>query len=169
MRSAAAIVSGLVLTLALAPAAQAGWVSHNAPEFGFSANFPAPPKTKTTVNDGVTLTSFSGAATGALCIVMAGDYPYVINPDDETVASRDNFVKGVGAKLTTSKRTTFSRGAQQLPAMSFEAESPKMKFKSLIVIEGSRAYQIAGGVPIPDGDTAELDACVGGLILTPKR
>lgn len=163
------IVTGLVLALALAPAAQAtGWVQHNAPEFGFSAIFPKAPKQETTTADGVKMNSFAGAANGALCIVMAGDYPYIINADDETVASRDNFVKGVGAKLTASKRTTFPRGSAQLQAMAFDAESSTMKFRSMIVIDGSRAYQIAGGVPIPDGDTAELDACVGGLVLTPK-
>jgi len=160
---------GLVLALAVGgTASAAGWVQHNAPDKGFQAVFPKAPKVEDTAQDGVKMTSYAASAAGALCIVIAADYPYVINPDTETVASRDNFAKGVSAKVTTSKRVKFSRGATQLEAMAFDAASDKYKFRSLIIIEGSRAYQIAGGVPIVDGDTAELDTCVNGLVLTPK-
>jgi hypothetical protein len=159
----------LVLALVLGGTAHAGgWVQHNAPDKGFSAVFPKAPKVENSIEDGVKMTSFAASAAGALCIVIAADYPYVINPDTETVASRDNFAKGVTAKVTTSKRIKFSRGSTQLEAMKFDADSASYKFRSLIIIEGSRAYQIAGGVPIPDGDTAELDTCVDGLVLTPK-
>jgi hypothetical protein len=160
---------GLVLALAVGgTASAAGWVQHNAPDKGFSAVFPKAPKVEDSTQDGVKMTSYAASASGALCIVIAADYPYVINPDTETVASRDNFAKGVSATVKTSKRIKFSRGATKLEAMAFDADSASYKFRSIIVIEGSRAYQIAGGVPIPDGDTAELDTCVNGLVLTPK-
>lgn len=168
MRTPWTTALGLVLALAMTPAAQAGWVQHNAPEFGFSAIFPKAPAQETTTEDGVKMMTFAAAVNGAMCIVIAADYPYVINADDETVASRDNFAKGVTAKVSTSKRIKVARGITQLEAMIFDAESATYKFRSMIVIEGSRAYQIAGGVPIPDGDTAELDACIGGFVLTPK-
>lgn len=168
MRTVWTLVSGFVVALVLAPAATAGWVQHNAPEFGFSGVFPKAPEYEASTSDGVKMNTFVGAAPGALCIIIAADYPYVINPDEETIASRDSFVKGVGATLKTSKRVTFARGSQQLPAIAFEADSASMKFKSLIVIDGSRAYQVGAGIPIPDGDTAELDTCVGGFVLTPK-
>jgi hypothetical protein len=157
-----------LVSLAFASVAQAAWVHHSEPSLGFSANFPAAPKRDDVTEDGVKMATFAASATGALCILIAADYPYVINPDVETIASRDNFAKGVSASVTTSKRIKFPRGATQLEAIKFDAASETYLFRSLIVIEGSRAYQIAGGVPKPDGDTAELDACVGGLVLTPK-
>lgn len=169
MRAVSRGALGLVLALAVGgTASAAGWMQHNAPDKGFQAVFPKAPKVEDTTQDGVKMTSYAASAAGALCIVIAADYPYVINPDTETVASRDNFAKGVSAKVTTSKRIKFPRGATQLEAMAFDAASDKYTFRSLIIIEGSRAYQIAGGVPIPDGDTAELDTCVNGLVLTPK-
>lgn len=168
MRSSkVALGFAFALTL-VGTASAAGWVQHNAPDQGFSAIFPKAPDVENSTQDGVKMTSYSAAAAGAMCIVLAADYPYVIDPDVETVASRDNFAKGVSATVSSSKRIKFSRGATQLEAMAFDAASANYKFRSIIIIEGSRAYQIAGGVPIPDGDTAELDACVNGLVLTPK-
>lgn len=168
MKTAWRLVSGIVVALAFAPVAQAEWAKHDVPEFGFSASFPKTPKRESSTEDGVKLTSFVGALNGAMCIVMAGDYPYVIKPDVETVASRDNFAKGVGGKVTTSKRVKFPRGATQLEAMEFDVVSDTYTFRSLIIIEGSRAYQVAGGVPNADPDKAELEACLRGFALIPK-
>ncbi|MBC8037600.1 MAG: hypothetical protein H7X89_10335 [Rhizobiales bacterium] len=161
-------MAGVVLALAFVSAAQAEWVEGNVPEFGFSALFPKAPEKGETIEDGVKITSFSGAADGKFCIVVAGDYPFVINPDEETVASRDNFAKGVNAKVTTSQRITFPRGLTDLQAIKFDAESDTHTFRSLIVIDGSRAYQVAAGMSKPVSDGTDLDTCIGGFKLTPK-
>lgn len=158
--------AGVAVSLALAPAAQAGWIQHNEPSLGFSATFPQAPTREDSVDNGVKLVTFLAAESGTLCIVVVGDYPNTVIPDEETAASRDNFAKGVSAAVTKSKRITFPRGGTQLEAMAFDAESDRYFFRSTIIIEGQRVYQIAGGVPKPDGDDAELDACVGGLVLT---
>lgn len=161
------MVVGLV-SLALAPLAHAEWVQHAVPEFGFSALFPKTPDKEATTEDGVDMTTYSAVVDGKMCIVLAANYHYVINPDEETVASRDNFAKGVSATVGASKRITFPRGATLLEAMEFDAESDKYSFRSLIVIEGEWAYMVAGGVPKPDIDTKALDACLRGFALTPK-
>lgn len=169
MRLTTIALLGAVLTFAPMSTVQAaGWVLHNVPELGFQANFPKTPKREESTENGVKMVSFSAAVEGTMCLIIAADYPYVINPDEETVASRDNFVQGVKAKLKGSERVKVLRGTTQLEAMKFDAESDTYIFRSLIVIEGSRAYQIAGGIPKPDGDPVSLDACVQGLLLTPK-
>ena len=167
LRTVWTIVVGLG-SLALAPLAHAEWVHHNVPEFGFSALFPKAPDKETTTENGVDMTTYSAVVDGKMCIVLAANYHYVINADEETVASRDNFAKGVSAKVGTSKRVTFPRGETLLPAMEFDAESDRYSFRSLIVIEGSWAYMVAGGAPKPDIDTAALVACLRGFTLTPK-
>jgi hypothetical protein len=167
LRTVCSMVMGLG-SLALAPLAHAEWVQHSAPEFGFSALFPKAPDKEATTENGVNMTTYSAVVDGKMCIVLSADYPYIINPDEETVASRDNFAKGVSATVGASKRITFPRGATFLEAMEFDAESDKYTFRSLIVIEGARAYMVAGGVPKPAIDTAALDACLRGFTLTPK-
>lgn len=168
MKTVWGLVSGMVVALALAPVAQAEWAKHDVPEFAFSASFPKVPERETSTENGVTLNTYAAVLDGAMCLVMAADYPYVINPDEETIASRDNFAKGISGKVTTSKRTKYARGATQLEAMEFDAVSDTYTFRSLIVIEGSRAYMVAGGVPNADTDKAELEACLRGFALTPK-
>lgn len=163
-----ALMAGLLASLTIVPAAQAGWVLHSEPGLGFQANFPATPTRQESTEDGVKMTTFAGVANGVMCLIVAANYGYTIKPDEETVASRDNFAKGVSATISKSERIKFPRGATQLEAIKFDAASAKYSFRSLIVIDGTWAFQIAGGVPKPDGDDAELDACVGGLVLLPK-
>jgi hypothetical protein len=162
------LISGFAAALAFAPAAHADWAKQDVPDFGFSGVFPAELKRESSTEDGVKLSTFAAVADGRMCLVVAGDYPYVIDPNVELVASRDNFVKGVKATLGNSKRLKVSRGATQLEAMEFDAKSATYSFKSLIVIEGSRAYQVAGGVPNDDADKAELETCLRGFALTAK-
>ncbi len=89
MKTAWRLVPGIVAALAFAPVAQAEWAKHDVPEFGFSASFPKAPERESTTENGVKLNSFGRRRGRRRCASsMAGDYPYVINPDEETVASR---------------------------------------------------------------------------------
>lgn len=156
------------VALVLAPAAaNADWTRSDVPEFGFSAVFPEAPKRDDSASDGVKLTSFAAVVNGSLCIVMHGLYPYVIKPDAEIAASRDNFVKGVSAQLVTQKPIDFFRGTKKLRAHKFDANSATYQFRSILVIDGTSAYQIAGGVP-KGASTVDLDRCVDGFKLTPR-
>jgi len=154
--------------IAAAPSALAGWVIHEVPELGFAGLFPKTPALEATSENGVSISRFAGANVGAMCLVVVGDYPVAVDPDAQTVASRDDFAKGVKAKITSSGRITFPRGTVNLPAMEFEAASATLAFRSMIIIDGARVYQVAAGVPIPDGDTAEMDACIRGFRLLPR-
>lgn len=113
------------------------------------------------------LTSYAAVANGSLCIVMHGLYPYTINPDAEIPASRDNFVKGVKAQLITQSPIDIYRGTKKLRAHKFDANSETYQFRSILIIDGPVAYQVAGGVP-KGASTVDLDTCVNGLKLTPR-
>jgi hypothetical protein len=155
--------------LLLAPvAANADWTRSDVKEFGFTAVFPVAPKREDSVDQGVKLTSYAAVANGSLCIVMHGLYPYVINPDVEIPASRDNFVKGISAQLGTQSPINFYRGTKKLRAHKFDANSETYMFRSILVIDGPIAYQVAGGVPRNGGVITDLDRCVNGFKLTPR-
>src|SRR5690242_14515316 len=98
------------------PAWATDWTRTESAAYGFSADFPGKPSDESSVQDGVKMYSLAAGDTHALCLVLRGEYPYVINPDVELVASRDSFVKGMSAQLGKSKRTTFKRGKNVLQA-----------------------------------------------------
>jgi hypothetical protein len=155
------------LALLTAPAWATDWARTNSAAYGFSADFPSKPKEETSVQQGVKMYSLAAGDRNGLCLVLRGEYPYVIDPDVELVASRDSFVKGMSAKLTTSKRITFQRGDKKLQAMEFDAASATHDMRSILVIDGSYAYQVAAAVPKTGGEPKDLERCVRGLTLTP--
>jgi hypothetical protein len=71
----------------------------------------------------------------------------------ELEANRDNFVKGVSAKLLSSHRLNID-GYQ---ALEFTAENAEMIFKSRVYIVGRRPYQIVIGSPKGIDDSAAVD------------
>lgn len=166
MRVLIGLASAVALLLTTG-VANAEWQKTDVPEFGFSAMFPAAPKREQNTDHGVQLTSYVAIADGALCIVMHGLYPYTVNPDVEIPASRDNFVKGVSAKLLSEKPLEFPRGSKKLRALEFDAKGAMYTFRSILIIEGAHVYQIAGGTPNKDGKQSDLESCVRGLKLTP--
>src|SRR5262245_41852629 len=109
------------LTIFAASAWAADWSRTERPSYGFAADFPAPPKEESSVQQGVKMYSLASGDRTLVCLVLRGEYPAVIDPDVELVASRDSFVKGMSAKLTTSKRITFPRGSKKLQATEFDA------------------------------------------------
>ena len=75
------------------------------------------------------------------------------NRQSELEANRDEFVKGVGAKLLTSRMTTID-GYRTL---EFTAENEEKIFKSRVYMVGRRPYQIVIGLPKGQDDTASVD------------
>ncbi len=101
-------------------------------------------------------------------MVVVAQYQRTIDAGKEIAAIRNAFVKAMKATVTAGKPKSFARGDAQLEALEFEANNDERSFRSLIIIDGQRAYQVAGGVSKVDGDTAELEACVGGFRLLAK-
>jgi hypothetical protein len=158
----------LLLSFAVtAPAFAGDWVRSESEAYGFSADFPGKPSQESSATGGVPMHSMSAGNVKALCLVVRGDYPYTVDPEIELPASRDSFVKGMSATLTSSKRITFKRGDKTLAAMEFDAASATHNLRSIIVIDGTYAYQVAGAVSKKDGDPKNLERCVRGFALTP--
>lgn len=169
MRHFLRIALAVGLAAGSAPAAQAGWLMFESPEHGFAALFPTTPSRKEQVEDDISFASFRAGNHGAACFVAVADYRRAFDAETETTTIRNGFLKGMKATETGAKKKAISRGDQQLEGLEFSADSDDRSYRSLIVIDGQRAYQVAGGVSRIDGDTAELDACVGGFRLLPKR
>lgn len=153
------------LALFVASAWAADWTRTESPTYGFAADFPSKPKEESSVQQGVKMYSLASGDRNLVCLVLRGEYPYVINPDVELVASRDSFIKGMSAKLTATKRITFQRGAKKLQALEFDAANDTHDMRSIIVIDGTYAYQVAGLV-LKAGDSKNLERCVRGFALT---
>ncbi len=145
----------------------ADWARTDKPAYGFSAAFPSTPNEQSSLENGVKTYSLSAGDGDVLCFVIRGEYPYVVNPDVELVAGRDNFANEVHAAVTTSKRTTFKRGIKALQALEFDATRPSHDFRSIIVVDGSYTYQVVGAVSKTNGDPKNLERCVRAFALTP--
>jgi len=177
MRTIAAVFAGLMLASVPSFAAP-DWAHYSSDEFGFAGLFPVTP-TVSTENKKVQVngsdyvitmhTVVSKGANGSICLAVQTIYTWPIDIEGELAADRDNFVKGVGATVTSSKRTTAARGkGPDLPALLFDASMPTYDWRSLVVIDGQAVYEVAGGVP-KGGETADLDRCVKNFALTPRN
>jgi len=125
-----------------------GWLKLTSDEGRFSILMPGPdaPKdmaqTKTDPKMG-TYTVHLFARKADKGFFMAGwvDYAPTVNLDvqGEINANRDNFLKGVKARLT-SERAVKLDGLH--PGIEFTAESDQASFKSRVYIVGKRPYQL---------------------------
>jgi hypothetical protein len=66
------------------------------------------------------------------------DPSFSFNPRIELDANRDNFIKGVAARLTDSRNMTIDG----YPSLEFSAETDSTVFRSRVFIVGRRPYQI---------------------------
>ena len=133
-----------------------GWVSFSSEEGHFSVLMPEVPTDKTQ-----TVGSQHGPYTTHLFIVRDTTSVYLIgwvdydpsfnfNRQAELEANRDNFVKGINAKLLTTRPTMIDGYS----AIEFTAETTERIFKSIVYLVGRRPYQIVIGSPKGQDDTA---------------
>ena len=165
MRSLALSLFGLSY-LALSTAATAQWKEIVEPELGYAAAFPVKPEARAAVYKGVAQSVKSAAATGVFCNVAVSHHREILDPAVELAESRDNFVKDTGSKVSSTKEISIMRGAKSLPAMEIDASNDVFAMRAIIVVDGERVYQVAGGVPAHGGRKSDLERCVRGLKLT---
>ena len=179
MRIIGALSVALALSAGVAFAAAAKWATYTSDAFGFGGLFPVTPDVKTDNNKvqlngrtyTVTMHTISAkGANGSICLVVHAIYAWPIDIEPELIADRDNFTKGISGAVTTSKRTTSSRGkGATLPALLFDATSATYVWQSLIVIDGQIVYEVAGGVPKAGGQRTDLARCVDGFELRVRK
>jgi hypothetical protein len=136
-----------------------GWVKFNSDEGRFSVLMPEIPTDKTETTE-----SAHGPYTTHLFIVRDDISVYLIgwvdydpsfnfNRQAELEANRDNFVKGINAKLITTHATV----VDGYSALEFVAETEDRIFKSRVYMVGRRPYQIVIGSPKGQDDSAQVN------------
>jgi hypothetical protein len=136
----------------------AGWVKFTSDTGNFSVMVPETPTEKTETTD-----SAHGPYTTHLFIVRDTTNVYLIgwvdydpsfnfNRQAELEANRDNFVKGLSAKLLTTRPTVIDGYS----AIEFTAETTDRIFKSRVYMVGRRPYQIVIGSPKGTDDVANV-------------
>ena len=136
-----------------------GWVRFTSEAGRFSVLMPQIPTDKTETVD-----SEHGPYTTHLFVVRDTTNVYLIgwvdydpnfnfNRQSELEANRDNFVKGISAKLLSTR----SFNIDGFPALEFSAETEDRVFKSRVYMVGRRPYQIVIGSPKDLEDSVSLN------------
>ena len=152
--------------LAFSTVATAQWKEIVEPELGYSAAFPVKPEARTAIYKGVAQSVKSAAATGVFCNVSVSHHRGTVDPAVELAESRDNFVKDTGSKISSAREVSVMRGATRLPALEISASNDVFAMRAIVVVDGKRVYQVAGGVPAHGGRKSDIERCVRGLKLT---
>lgn len=135
-----------------------GWVRFTSDQGNFSVMMPEMPEDKTE-----TTPSAHGPYTTHLFIVKESNTVYLIgwvdydpsfnfNRQAELEANRDNFVKGIQARLITTRPTVIDGYS----ALEFTAETDDRIFKSRVYMVGRRPYQIVIGSPKGQDDSVNV-------------
>lgn len=136
-----------------------GWVKFTSDAGRFSVLMPEIPEDKIEVTQ-----SEHGPYTTHLFIVKDTTTVYLIgwvdydpnfnfNRQSEMEANRDNFVKGINAKLVSTRALQIDG----FPALEFSAETADRIFKSRVYMVGRRPYQIVIGSPKDLDDSTNLN------------
>ena len=145
-----------------------GWVRFASEDGRFSVMMPEKPTDKMETVD-----SPHGPYTTHLFIVRDTTSVYLIgwvdydpgfnfNRAAELEANRDNFVKGINAKLVSTRPTNIDG----YTAIEFTAETDDRIFKSRVYMVGRRPYQIVIGSPKGQDDTANVQRFFNSFKIT---
>jgi hypothetical protein len=146
-----------------------GWVRFTSDDGRFSVLMAEAPEDKAE-----TVQSEHGPYTTHLFIVRDTTSVYLIgwvdydpsfnfNRQSEMDANRDNFVKGIQAKLVSTRSLTIDG----YPALEFTAETADRIFKSRVYMVGRRPYQIVIGSPKDLDDSANLNRFFNSFKIRP--
>jgi hypothetical protein len=170
-----AAISVLLLLLTASPApAQVNFTTFTSEHGRFSLLMPGAPKQSSkdardsAMSAPYKIFDFVATAGKLIFIVVYADYPADFKPNVETElkANQDNFNTGVKAELIATKRIDFRRGqGDLLPALEFTSASASYNFKSVVIWEGPRAYQIIAGSPRGTDATREIDRFLASIVL----
>ena len=152
------IVTSFLLLIAASPQAvqNNGWTRLAPAGGGFSVMMPAPAKeeeTKQTVQDFIAH-FFATVTDKGVYIAGYGDYAASVHldPAAELIANRDNFLKGLNARVIDNKK--IERNGHS--GLEFTGESDQYYFKSRLYILGNRVYQIAVAFPKDVDDSVNV-------------
>lgn len=171
------LLVGLVVIVSLVPAfgQQSGWVKVTSETGKFSVLMPgtqAPEEkaqtvaTETKVPEAAPYSTHLWIAPTDKGIFLVGYVAYAPgyhpSAQSELEANRDNFVKGINAKLISSSAT--SLGA--FPGVEFICESDTRTFKTRVFMVGSRPYQVTAGTNKGIDDSANVEKFLSSFKVT---
>jgi len=136
-----------------------GWVNFMSEAGRFSVLLPEIPtdKTETVQSEHGPYTTHLFVVKGAKSLFLLGwvdyDPTFNFNVGGELNLNRDNFIKGVNAKLINNKDVTLD-GYQSI---EFTAETPQTLFKSRVYMVGRRPYQLVSGTAIGVDDSINVN------------
>ena len=131
------------------------WVKIAPPASGFSVLMPGEAKEEVQPGDDFTLHLYSVSAASGFYMAAYGDYaPRIhLDPAGELVANRDNFLKGLNARLIASKNISLDGHA----GIEFTGESDMAVFSSRVYLIGNRVYQIMTAIDSGKDDSANVN------------
>ena len=136
-----------------------GWVKFTSESGRFSVVMPDTPtdKTESTQSEHGPYTTHLFIVKDTTSVYLIGwvdyDPEFNFNRQSEMEANRDNFVKGINARLLNTRALTIDG----YPALEFSAETADRIFKSRVYMVGRRPYQIVIGSPKDLDDSANLN------------
>ena len=136
-----------------------GWAHFTSEEGRFSVLLPEIPQEKTDTTDSshgpYTTHLFVVRDTASVYLIGWVDYDpsFNFNRQAELEANRDNFVKGINARLVSTRPTVIDG----YTGLEFTAETDDRVFKSRVFLVGRRPYQIVIGSPKGLDDTASTE------------
>ena len=147
-----------------------GWVKFISDNGHFTVLMPDTPTEKSETVD-----SQHGPYTTHLFVVRDTTSVYLIgwvdydpsfnfNRQAELEANRDNFVKGINAKLISTRPTVINGYS----ALEFTAETTDRIFKSRVFLVGRRPYQIVIGSPKDTDDTVTVNRFFNSFKVSPN-
>jgi hypothetical protein len=146
-----------------------GWTKFTSPEGRFSVLMPGTPedKVETTPSDHGPYTTHLLILRQPRNVFLIGwvdyDPSFNFNRQTELEMNRDNFVKGVNARLLETRLTRID-GYQ---ALEFTAENANRIFRSRVYMVGRRPYQLVIGSPKGIDDTVNINRFFNSFKVSP--
>ena len=133
-------------------------------ESGFSIMMPGKAEEELQRSDDFTLHLYSVSTPAGIYMASYGDYAPRINldPDGELAANRDNFLKGLNARLIETRNITLNG----YKGLEFTGENDTTFFKSRVYINGNRVYQFMTAVDTGKDDSANVNRFFASFAFT---
>ena len=153
----------LLLTSSL-PAQQREWVKVAPLGAGFTVMMPTRPTEAVETKELFTVHSLVTTTGNTLLIAVYVDYAPSMKMDEaaELAANRDNFLKGINARLVSSKEIKLDGRS----GLEFTGEDDLRLYKSRVYILGNRVHQIATATLKDDQDMESVNRFLASFAFT---
>ena len=145
-----------------------GWSTYSNDAGKFSIMLPAAPAEGSTTEKGVLLHTFQVVQKPRIYMVLYSDYPdadLTLETATRLKLEKDGFLRGLSGSLVSEREFKFKRGATELPAMDFTAETNSAIYKCVVVIDSHRVYFIGAGSIKGNDSTKEFERFLGSFSL----